>query len=97
METSKDKTLSAIAWVSVAVVAAIVLIGTFLYIGWFNNKTHVDTPAGDNVMNTYVDSTSEASPAAAAWNNAEGQSLRQEIVDPQVSTQTPVSAETPNE
>ena len=36
-------------WVVIGFIVAALLVGALYYIGWFNEKTHIDTPAGDNV------------------------------------------------
>lgn len=41
-------------WLIVAIFVAIVAVAVIYYIGWFDNNTHVDTPAGDNVEQQYA-------------------------------------------
>lgn len=36
-------------WVVIAVIVATLTVACLLYIGWFDNETHVDSPNGDNV------------------------------------------------
>ena len=67
------------AWIVIGLIVAAIAVGTLYYIGWFNINTHVDTPAGDNVEQQ--------------WQNADGQTLREEIVDPEAPTATPPSPE----
>lgn len=82
------------AWIVIGLIVAAVAVGTLYYIGWFNTNTHVDTPAGDNVEQQYVITEAQAdAPGEAQWQNADGQNLRQEIVDPAAPTATPPSPE----
>lgn len=75
-------------WVVIGFIVAALLVGALYYIGWFNEKTHVDTPAGDNVEATY-EPEDPSSPSEAAWDNTDGESLDEVITDPPVETQTP--------
>ncbi len=82
------------AWIVIGLIVAAIAVGTLFYIGWFNNNTHVDTPAGDNVEHQYTITEPQAdAPGEAQWQNADGQSLREEIVDPAAPTATPPSPE----
>lgn len=77
-------------WLIIALIVAAIAVGTLYYIGWFNTNTHVDTPAGDNVEQQYVITEAQAdAPGEADWQNADGESLRQAIVDPESETATP--------
>ena len=67
-------------WIAVAVIVATLCVAVMFYIGWFDNKTHVDTPAGDNVEEVYAPSGNE-SQAESDWQNADNESLREVIVD----------------
>ena len=72
------------AWIVIALIAATIAIATLYYIGWFDANTHIDTPLGDNVEQQYEITEADADqPGEADWQNADGESLRQEIVDPQ--------------
>lgn len=83
-------------WVVIAVIVAVLAVGTLYYIGWFDNRTHVDTPAGDNVEQQYaVEGQQARTPEDADWQNADGENLREAIVNPEVPTQTPPGSETP--
>ena len=70
-------------WLLVAIFVAIVAVAVIYYIGWFDNNTHVDTPAGDNVEQQYaIDESGASQPGEADWQNADHRSLREEIIDP---------------
>lgn len=77
-------------WLIIGIIVATIAVATIYYIGWFDNNTHVDTPAGDNVEQQYVitDASSDA-PGEADWQNADGESLQQELVAPATPTATP--------
>ncbi len=82
------------AWIVIGLIVAAIAVGTLYYIGWFNTNTHVDTPAGDNVEQQYTITEAQAdAPGEAQWQNADGQTLREEIVDPEAPTATPPSPE----
>ena len=76
----------------IALIVAAIAVGVIYYIGWFDNRTHVDAPDGDNVEETY-ELPDETSPAAVEWQNADGQSLDEVIADPEAETATPPTAE----
>lgn len=77
-------------WIIIAIIVATIAVATLYYIGWFDNNTHVDTPAGDNVEQQYVlDEAGADDPGEADWQNADGRSLQQVITDPEPETQTP--------
>lgn len=81
---------STFRWFLAAIFVAIVVVAVIYYIGWFDNNTHVDTPAGDNVEQQYtLDEAGADQPGEADWQNAEGQSLEQIITEPAAETQTP--------
>lgn len=61
-------------------IVAAIAVAVIYYIGWFDNRTHVDTPAGDNVEATYEPTNSD-SPAEAAWENASHESLDKVITE----------------
>lgn len=63
-----------------ALLVAAAAVAVIYYIGWFNNRTHVDTPAGDNVEATYQVADPE-SPAESQWENASHESLDQIITE----------------
>lgn len=94
MANSSKKKSGLWSWI-IALLVAAAAIGVMFYIGWFDTRTHVDTPAGDNVMQQYTIEGSQAeTPGVADWQNADGESLREAIVDPEVETQTPPGSET---
>lgn len=86
----KTKSTGIWKWVITALLVATLAVATIYYIGWFDNNTHVDTPAGDNVEQNYQLSEAGADqPGEADWQNAAGQSLREVITEPASETQTP--------
>lgn len=79
------------AWIRIllAFIVAAAAVAIFYYIGWFDNNTHVDTPAGDNVEQQYaIDEADAAQPGEADWQNADGQTLRELITEPESQTTT---------
>lgn len=87
---SNKKSSGLWVWIVIALLVAAIAVGTLYYIGWFDANTHVDTPAGDNVEQQYVITEAGADqPGEADWQNAEGQSLVEEITTPAVETETP--------
>lgn len=90
MPTTQRKSTSIWIWLIIALIVAAIAVATIYYIGWFDTNTHVDTPAGDNVEQQYqLDEAYSDAPGEADWQNADHQTLRQEIVDPEAETQTP--------
>ena len=79
-------------WFLAALLVATIAVAVIYYIGWFDNNTHVDTPAGDNVEQQYtLDEAGATDPGEADWQNADGQSLREVITEPASESQTPPS------
>lgn len=77
-------------WVLGIIVAAI-CIGALIYIGWIDNNTHVDSPDGDAVMQSYETQTPQPdAPGVNDWNNPADNSLREIIVDHATGTNTEV-------
>lgn len=75
-------------WVAGLLVAAVCL-GILVYIGWIDNNNHVDSRNGDNVTQTYeVNTPQPNAPDENDWNNPDGSSLRQIIVDHAEGTDT---------
>ncbi|MGM9852822.1 MAG: hypothetical protein ACI30N_02500 [Muribaculaceae bacterium] len=69
-------------WIAVAVIVATLCVAVMFYIGWFDNKTHVDTPAGDNVEESYKQGVSRPdSPGVNDWQNPDHNSVREVVVD----------------
>lgn len=95
MENDSKKNKGLVPRIILAVLVAVLAMGAIYYIGWFDNKTHVDTPAGDNVEQQYA-TPDEQTPEEADWQNADGENLREAIVEPEVATQTPPGSETPD-
>ena len=66
----------------VGLIAAAIAIGVLMYIGWFDARTHVDTPAGDNVTRTYpIEEANASAPGEAAWQNADTLTLDEIITE----------------
>lgn len=61
-------------------IVAAIAVAVIYYIGWFDNRTHVDTPAGDNVEATY-EQANPGSKAEASWENAEHKTLDEVITE----------------
>ena len=76
----------------IGIIVAAIAVAVIYYIGWFDNRTHVDAPDGDNVENTYIPGDAD-SPAEVEWQNADHQSLDQVIADPEAEPATPPTAE----
>ncbi|MCH5219389.1 MAG: hypothetical protein J1F20_02375 [Muribaculaceae bacterium] len=75
-------------WVA-GFIVAIICVGILIYIGWFDNKTHVDSPNGDNVTATYeIDTPQPQAPGENDWNNPDESSLQEIIVDHAAGTDT---------
>lgn len=77
--SDKPKT-STWKWVILGFFVAAVAIAVLFYIGWFDQRTHVDSIEGDNVEATYAPADSD-SEAEAVWENAEHKPLDEVIVD----------------
>lgn len=89
--SSKDKPKTGSwRWVFIGLLVAAVSLAILFYIGWFDKRTHVDTPVGDNVEANYP-LDNPASPSEVEWQNADGESLDQVIADPEAPTATPPS------
>lgn len=81
-------------WIVIGIMTATLAVSILFYIGWFDKNTHVDTPAGDNVEQQYdITEADSDEPGEADWQNAQGQTLREEITDPAAEPQTPPSPE----
>lgn len=92
MAYTSKKSGGAWKWLLAALFAAALAVAVIYYIGWFDNNTHVDTPAGDNVEQQYqIDEAGADEPGEADWQNVDRQSLRELITDPASETQTPPS------
>ena len=71
------------------IIVAAVCLGVLVYIGWMDNKSHVDSRDGDNVMATYqIETAQPNAPGENDWNNPDGSSLREIIVDHAEGTNT---------
>ncbi|MDE6468661.1 MAG: hypothetical protein K2L28_07185 [Muribaculaceae bacterium] len=90
MADYKRKSSGLWAWIVIGLIVAALVVATLYYIGWFDANSHVDTPAGDNVEEQYRITVAGADqPGEADWQNADGQSLREVIADPEAETSTP--------
>lgn len=70
------------AWILIALIVAALAVGILYYLGWFDSNTHVDTPAGDNVEQTYRQKGPNTNnPGVQSWQNDEHLNLREVIVD----------------
>ena len=79
-------------WLVIAILVAVLAVATIYYIGWFDNNTHVDTPAGDNVEEQYaIDEANADAPGEADWQNASHQTLQEVITEPASETEVPPS------
>ena len=76
----------------VGLVVAAIVVTILYYIGWFDSRTHVDTPAGDTVE-SYYEPEDPTSPAESEWENADGRSLDEVISDPEAQTVKTTAAE----
>ncbi len=92
MANPEKKSSGTWKWLIAAIFVAILAVAVIYYIRWFDNNTHVDTPAGDNVEQQYTITEAGANqPGEADWQNAEGQSIDELITEPASETQTPPS------
>lgn len=91
----KEKESSGLwTWVVVGFIVAAIAIGVLIYIGWFNNNTHVDSVNGSNVEQQYqIEEANADAPGEASWQNADHQTLRETIVAPEAETATPPETE----
>lgn len=81
-------------WLIVGLIAAALVVGTLLYIGWFDTRTHVDSNNGSDVLEQYQQDVQGADePGVASWNNDADQSFIEEVTEPQPAPATPVSTE----
>lgn len=77
-------------WITIGIIVAAIAVASLFYIGWFDTKSHVDTPAGDNVMQQYtIDHPNADQPGEADWQNADHESFREVITKPEAETETP--------
>lgn len=80
-------------WV-IGLLIAVVCVGVLIYIGWFNNNDHVDSPNGDNVLESYETVTPQPdAPDINDWNNPDQNNLQEIIVDHATGTDTVVLPE----
>lgn len=70
-------------------IVAALCVGILLYIGWFDIRTHVDSPNGDNVMNNYqIETAQPDAPGVNDWENPGHSNLREVVVDHAAGTNT---------
>ena len=80
--------------IALGLVVAVLCVGVLFYIGWFDIRTHVDSPDGDNVLDNYQIETSQPdAPGENDWENPGHSSLREVIVDHAEGTDTVVRPE----
>ena len=61
---------------------AAVCVGVLIYIGWFNNNSHVDSQTGDNVLQSYETETPQPNaPGINDWENPAGNDIQEIVVD----------------
>lgn len=76
-------------YLAAAIVVAVVCMGVMFYIGWFNNKTHVDSRNGDSVLNNYpIETAQPDAPGENDWENPDHSSLQEVVVDHAEGTNT---------
>lgn len=81
-------------WVVIALFVAALAVGVIYYIGWFDNNTHVDSPNGDNVTQTYKNNDPQPNaPGEAEWQDLDAKNLEKAVVDPTHPTATPPQGE----
>lgn len=75
-------------WVIGFLIAA-VCVAVIVYIGWFDNNDHVDSPNGSNVLESYETATPQPNaPGINDWENPAGNDLQEIIVDQATGTDT---------
>lgn len=95
---AKESKSGIVGWIILGLVVAALAVGALIYMGWFDQNTHVDTPTGDNVTEQYqLNEQNADQPGEADWQNADHQSIQELITEPNAETETPVSGETANE
>lgn len=82
--------MKALRYILVGLIVAAIAVGVLLYIGWFDDRTHVDSPNGDNVTEQYQQP--DSTPATNAWENTAGQSLDSVITAPATPSATPAGS-----
>lgn len=81
-------------WLVVSLIVAALCVGVLFYIGWFDTRSHIDTPSGDNVEQQYQIETNQAnSPGVNDWENPEHSDVREVVVDHAAGTDTTVRPE----
>ena len=60
MTNSNKKASDLWVWIIIGLIVATIAVASLYYIGWFDTNSHVDTPAGDNVMQQYTIETPDA-------------------------------------
>lgn len=76
-------------WLALALIVAALCVGVLFYIGWFDVRTHIDAPNGDNVEQNYTLETQQPdAPGQNDWQNPDHSSLQQVIVDHAQGTDT---------
>lgn len=82
MKNRKETSAGIWGWILIALIVAALAVGILFYIGWFDNNSHVDTPAGDNVEEQYEISTADPdAPGQADWQNADHESLQEVVTE----------------
>lgn len=77
------------SYLIMGIIVAALCVGVLLYIGWFDNNTHVDSKDGDNVTQNYtIDTPQPDAPGVNDWENPDQSSLQTVIVDHAEGTDT---------
>lgn len=94
MIQNKERTSGLWYWIVIGFIVAAIALGVLIYIGWFNNNTHVDSVNGSNVEHQYeIEEANADAPGEASWQNAGHQTLKESIVVPDSETETPPESE----
>lgn len=76
-------------YILLGLVVSALCVGALLYIGWMNNKSHVDSRNGDNVLSNYqIETAQPDAPGENDWQNPQHSSLQQVIVNHASGTNT---------
>lgn len=58
------------AWVIVSLLVSGLALAALVYIGWFDARSHIDSPDKSNVLDTYTVTTAHSdSPGVNDWQN----------------------------
>ena len=89
MNNDTETRSNTFGYVILGLIVSGLCVAALFYIGWMNNKSHVDSPNGDNVTANYTIETAQpGAPGENDWLNPEHSSLREVIVDHAAGTNT---------